>query len=204
MATPDIGQNSGREHWNTWKFWQYAAERTDVRGVTGRADLDKFNGSSAELDSFVIRDVGLSLTKKALGWLRTSQKADGSWSESTGITALVLLSFFNAGISPDDPTDTDGDGIPDLQEGIAYLTKHFDAETGYFYGKIDVRGNDPCYSYDTSLCILALIAADRASGRNHYTRSHFKSLPRQIMIQAMVKNPSYTTSDLSYRTNNLR
>ena len=36
------------------------------------------------------------------------------------------------------------------------------------------------------------------------SRSHFKSFLRQIMIQAIVKNPSYTTSDLSYRTNNLR
>jgi len=38
----------------------------------------------------------------------------------------------------------------------------------------------------------------------HGRRSHFKSLPRQIMIQAIVKNPSYTTSDLSYRSDNLR
>jgi squalene-hopene/tetraprenyl-beta-curcumene cyclase len=162
---PRIGQ------WNTWAFWQYDAGeeflgRDDVPGVTGNADLNRFNGSATELESFVIRGVGLSSTKKALQWLRTSQKDSGSWSESTGITALVLLSFFNAGFTPDDPVDTDGDGTPDLKEGMIYLSNHFDEETSRFHG--DFSGTTQHYCYDTSLCILALIAADRGSGTNNY------------------------------------
>lgn len=99
----------------------------------------------------------------ALQWLRTSQKPDGSWSGSTGITALVLLSFFNAGyLPPTDTIDTDGDGTPDLQEGMAYLAAHFDATTGHFYG-------DGIYiCYDTALCMLAYIAADRGSGTTQH------------------------------------
>jgi len=153
--------------WDTWAFWQYDAGeeflgRDDVPGVTGNADLDRFNGSATELESFVIRGVGLSSIKKALQWLRRSQRDNGSWSDSTGITALVLLSFFNSGLTLNDPVDTDGDGIPDLEESMTYLSDHFDTTTGYFYGDGDR------YCYDTALCMLAFIAADRGSGTTQH------------------------------------
>ena len=41
-------------NWDNWAFWQYAENRTDVPGVTGKADLDRFDGSITELQSFVI------------------------------------------------------------------------------------------------------------------------------------------------------
>ena len=178
-----------------WDFWQYTQNKKigdsvlDEHHKTTTVDLDVFKGSPTELQNFIIHRAGVSPTDKALKWLRTSQKPDGSWSESTGITALVLLSFLNAGISPDDPTDTNKDGVPDLQEAMAYLTKHFDAKTGYFYGKTDVRGNDPCYSYDTSLCSLALIAADRGRGTNNYENVISRAKDYLLSVQ-YVDDPS--------------
>jgi squalene-hopene/tetraprenyl-beta-curcumene cyclase len=110
--------------------------------------------------------VSLSTIDKGLQWLRTSQKPDGSWSESTGVTALALLSFFNAGVSPGDATDTNKDGVPDIQKGMAFLASKFDQASGSFSG--DEGGGTSYICYDTALCILGLIAADRASGANHY------------------------------------
>ena len=176
--------------WNTWAFWQYDAGekflgRDDVPGVTGKADLNRFNGSATELESFVIRGVGLSSTKKALQWLRTSQKDNGSWSDSTGITALVLLSFFNSGLTPEDPVDTDEDGAPDLQEGMTYLKDHFDPETGYFYGD---KGSQPYYCYDTSLCMLAYIAADRGNNSTQH-RDIIDQAKDYLLSVQYVDNP---------------
>jgi squalene-hopene/tetraprenyl-beta-curcumene cyclase len=185
-TNPRIGK------WNTWNFWQYSENRKDVPGVTGDADLDRFNGSITALESFVIRGVGLSAIDKGLQWLRISQEDNGSWSDSTGITALVLLSFFNAGFLPsEDETDTDNDGTPDLQEGMAYLASHFDDDGGFFHG--DKRGDDPCYCYDTSLCMLAFIAADRGNRtKNH---EDFISKAKHYLLSVQYdddpENPDY-------------
>jgi squalene-hopene/tetraprenyl-beta-curcumene cyclase len=151
-------------HWNTYTFdgneqpghwtWQFSYEDAS----TGTVLL------SSEAAYEVVG--GMSSIGKGLQWLRTSQKSDGSWSGSTGITALVLLSFFNAGIRPDDTTDTNGDGTPDLQKGMAYLASKFDQTAGRFFG--DAGDSTSYYCYDTALCLLALVAADRATGAKHY------------------------------------
>jgi len=125
---------------------------------------------------------------KGLQWLRSSQKQDGSWSESTGITALALLSFFNSGISPDAPTDTNKDGVPDMQKGMAFLAGKFDQASGSFSGD---RSDGTSYiCYDTALCILAFVAADRASGVKHYQDIITRAKDYLVSVQSVADKGS--------------
>lgn len=116
---------------------------------------------------------------RGLDWLRKNQQQDGSWSGSTGITALALLALLNAGYGPEDPV---------VSKGLGYLLdpKRYNAETGQFSG--DDRGGNPCYTYDTALAILALVAAeDRAhptSGRAEIIRK-----ARDYLLSLQYTNP---------------
>lgn len=121
----------------------------------------------------------LSSVRRGLRWLRSSQKGDGSWSGSTGITALALLALLNAGA---DATDTA------VSKGLAYLLdpQRYDAATGRFSG--DVRGDYPCYTYDTALGILALVASeDRGRPRSEYRSMVAKA--RDYLLSIQYSNP---------------
>ncbi len=41
------------DDWSTWKFWQYT-NKGIVEGISTRVDLDKFNGTEAELQTYAI------------------------------------------------------------------------------------------------------------------------------------------------------
>lgn len=110
-----------------------------------------------------------------LQWLRGSQQENGSWSNSTGITALALLALLNSGASVEDPA---------VSKGLKYLLdpQRYDAATGQFSG--DKRGDSPCYTYDTALAILVLVATeDRARPRSEYREIVAKARGYLLSIQ---------------------
>jgi len=54
-CTPDIqNANPSCIPWTRWAFWQYAGEVTGLPGCPSTTDLDVFNGTLAELQSYVI------------------------------------------------------------------------------------------------------------------------------------------------------
>lgn len=81
---------------------------------------------------------------KALQFLRTKQREDGSWLGNVGITALSVLCFLNAGCGPGDPT---------VIRGIQYILDNARDD-----GSIT---NSNYKVYETSLALLALIARQR-------------------------------------------
>ncbi len=125
---------------------------------------------------------------RGLGYLREHQNTDGGWGEygsSTGITGLVTLAFLNHGVSEQDETDSDGDGTPDIQEAIRLLLENYeelDESHGRFGG--DIRGVE-AFTYDTSIAMLVLIAADHTNNPNIYADHIRKSMNYLLSIQLL-------------------
>ncbi len=87
---------------------------------------------------------------RGLAWLQTNQNADGSWStsEHPGVTGLVLLSFKG------DPAFKSGQPQPPfLDRGYAYILGSVQPDGGIYRTSLN--------NYNTSICIMALLAADR-------------------------------------------
>lgn len=61
------------DQWKDWVFWQYSATGT-VDGISGDVDLDKFNGSLADLQAYVAASCAMSGCKDA----RCDGRADGA------------------------------------------------------------------------------------------------------------------------------
>ena len=87
---------------------------------------------------------------RGLTWLQTNQNADGSWStsEHPGVTGLVLLSFKgNPGLQPGQAQP------PFLDRGYAYVLASVQPDGGIYRTSLN--------NYNTSICMMALLAADR-------------------------------------------
>ena len=91
------------------------------------------------------------LSAKAVGFLRSRQAADGSWSgdrKEPGITALVVTAMLRSGrVTPDDPA---------VVKGLAYLER--------FLGPKGGLSEAPHSVYSTSVALMAFQAANK-SGR---------------------------------------
>ncbi len=94
------------------------------------------------------------ITDKAIAYLKSTQAADGSWSESRspGITGIVLTGMLRTGkVSPKDPV---------AEKGLHYIEGLINPAAGHIAGK------DPkvqLQNYVTSVNVLALTTADRDS-----------------------------------------
>jgi hypothetical protein len=133
-----------------------------------------------------------------LKYLRQHQNPEGGWGEegsSTGITALVTLAFLNYGIDERDTTDTDGDGTADIQEAVQFLLDHYDPATGRFWG--DDPYGEPAYTYDTSLGVLVLVAADRRNDPPQYASQIAAARDYLLSIQSVEEN-GYDPTDPNY------
>ncbi len=130
---------------------------------------------------------------KGLQYLRSHQRSDGSWGESagsTGITALATLAFLNYGFDEHDATDTDADGTPDIQEAIRYLLAHRGSDGSFGEG-------GGLFTYDTSLAILVLVAADHTNNPHRYTDQIAQAKDYLLRVQStestgyLPNNPNY-------------
>jgi squalene-hopene/tetraprenyl-beta-curcumene cyclase len=87
-------------------------------GLLGLGSLAKRSGADET-------GTAQSLSMKAVGFLRTRQGADGSWSadrKEPGITALVVTALLRSGqVTPNDPAAT---------KGLAYLERFLDPRGG--------------------------------------------------------------------------
>jgi squalene-hopene/tetraprenyl-beta-curcumene cyclase len=159
---------------------QFYGGRRQIQGGTSHPYPEPCNTVFCLLRERVAAELdALRPTSRALHWLRGSQREDHSWSGSTGITALVLLAFLNAGVTPDDA---------DVRAGLAYLVapQRLDRETGRFGG--DVSGDTNYYAYNTALGILALVAAeDRGRPRSEYRDIIAKA--RDYLLSIQYGNP---------------
>jgi squalene-hopene/tetraprenyl-beta-curcumene cyclase len=87
---------------------------------------------------------------KALGYLKTAQGADGSWSGklSPGVTGIVLTGILKTGkLSAKDPM---------VEKGLKYIESLINPKAGHIAGK-DARAQ--LQNYVTSINVLALTAA---------------------------------------------
>ncbi|HEV3203759.1 MAG TPA: prenyltransferase/squalene oxidase repeat-containing protein [Gemmataceae bacterium] len=93
------------------------------------------------------------MVTKAIGYLKTSQDANGSWSgsRSPGVTGVVLTGLLRTGkISPQDPL---------AAKALAYIESLVNARAGH------IAGQDPkaqLQNYVTSVNVMALAAASRS------------------------------------------
>lgn len=81
-------------------------------------------------------------------FLKTKQQDDGSWTskQSLGISALITYSLLRSGLSADDPS---------VAKALKYLEAQIRPDGGIHGQKSDHK------NYETSLCLLALEAANK-------------------------------------------
>src|SRR5262249_1847162 len=91
---------------------------------------------------------------KAIGFLKTSQGADGGWSvaRSPGVTGVALTGMLQTGkVTVKDPV---------VEKGLKYIESLVNPKAGH------IAGQDPkvqLQNYVTSVNVMALVAADRDS-----------------------------------------
>jgi squalene-hopene/tetraprenyl-beta-curcumene cyclase len=123
-------------------FTLTAALGTFAAGVAARPEK-KIGPDAAQWEGLVTR---------AVGYLKSSQAEDGSWSreKSPGITGVVLTGMLGTGrVSPDDPV---------AERALRYIESLVNTKAGH------IAGPDPrvqLQNYVTSINVMALKAANR-------------------------------------------
>jgi len=77
-------------------------------------------------------------------WLAQAQLPDGSWRQYPAMTGLAVSALCRSGLPEHGP------GSPAVKKGVAYILKHVKPDGGIY-------GQD-LMSYNTSVCIMALLA----------------------------------------------
>jgi len=124
-------------------------------GVNGSDQLPKFDVSMRhEIERSVAQ--GLSFMAK-------SQKPDGSWSDYPGVTGLVLTAFLRAPIATREQYATN------ISAGLKYVMGMMKKDGG-IYPDVEPQMK----AYNTSVCLMALVAADNpALGETILKARHF-------------------------------
>lgn len=86
---------------------------------------------------------------RGANFLKTTQAADGSWtnSESPGISGLVTFSLLQAGLPANDPA---------IERGLKHLSTFVQPDGGIYFPKSHHS------NYETAICLLAFSAANKA------------------------------------------
>jgi squalene-hopene/tetraprenyl-beta-curcumene cyclase len=104
-------------------------------------------GSAAEEKSGIDQARVAAARARAIEFLRTTQREDGSWTvdNAPGISGLVTWGLLRGGVKPGDPM---------VEKALKYLATFVQEDGGIYYIKSDHR------NYETSICLLALQAAN--------------------------------------------
>ncbi|PWB68097.1 hypothetical protein C3F09_12325 [candidate division GN15 bacterium] len=86
---------------------------------------------------------------QGLSYLAKSQKPDGSWSDYPGVTGLVLTGYLRA------PITTRETFAPNITAGLKYILGMMKSDGG-IYPDVEPQMK----AYNTSVCLMALTAAD--------------------------------------------
>jgi len=86
--------------------------------------------------------------QKGIAYLKSSQNADGSWSQPKiiGITALATTALLENGLSPEDPT---------VAKALDFLLQYKQDNGGIYHPETRHR------NYETSITLMALVEANR-------------------------------------------
>jgi GH25 family lysozyme M1 (1,4-beta-N-acetylmuramidase) len=99
---PQTGAPSGTAPWasNAWKFWQYSST-TSVPGITGNCDVDVFNGTPTELNSWIIMANPTTPTSPANNGQVTGSPASLNWNAVANATSydVYVDSVFKANVA---------------------------------------------------------------------------------------------------------
>ena len=93
--------------------------------------------------------------EKGLCWLYHHQDNDGSWNSDVGITSMCALTFMNYGLTEEQPV---------VADAINWILG-----SGHVHGDGSIYSSYSYRTYQNSLAILALVAADRANEPDQYT-----------------------------------
>ncbi|MCA9231810.1 MAG: terpene cyclase/mutase family protein [Planctomycetales bacterium] len=120
------------------------------------------------------------VVERAVGFLRTTQAEDGSYSShaGTGVTSLVATSLMRHGRSPGDPL---------VASSLAYLEQHVQADGGIYQSGSLYR------NYETCLAILCFQAANR-DGKYDQLLAHAEAFVKGIQWDDEEGHDSSSTS----------
>ena len=118
---------------------------------------------------------------KAISFLRTTQKEDGSWTvaNAPGITGLVVTSLLRSGVPAEDPVTA---------AGLKYLAGFAQPDGGIYYSKSNHR------NYETCIAVLAFTEANRDGKYKALIAGADKYLRQQQWDEEEVKSkddPAY-------------
>lgn len=115
--------------------------------------LFAFTARAQEGEKVKIDDEARKSIDRALAWLKTQQKDNGSWSDSgnTGITSFALMSFLANGHVPNQ-----GLYGPEVAKGIRYLLA-VTQDSGYIVAPGGNNGNHGMYSHGMATLVLSQV-----------------------------------------------
>jgi squalene-hopene/tetraprenyl-beta-curcumene cyclase len=136
-------------------------------------------GPSSGFDLSLRHEVERSLSQ-GLSFLAKAQKDDGSWSNYPGVTGLALTAFLEA------PHGIRDQYVPCINKGLKYLMINVKPDGGIY-----PEPEPQMRAYNTSICLMALVAADNPE----LTESIRKA--RQYLISLQADEKSGVSKDSS-------
>ena len=138
--------------WSAWKFWQYS-DRGSIAGISGGVDVNRFNGSLADLQAFVAQSAGASAYQAIeVYWAR---EADGTYQlRALAPAEITRVEYHVDGYPIGDATRAAGSNFPDSYRfssagtARAFEVRGFDAagrQNGLGVGSIDVTADTAVY-----------------------------------------------------------
>jgi hypothetical protein len=140
------------------------------------------------MSSFSVAHADTNAVNRALAWLSSCQRADGSWSENSALNALPLLAFLSAGYVPTgEPTESNGssDYSPVVARGIQFILTQQDNRGAF------VAGNGLMYGHGMTTLLLAEL-----TGMTQHDADLRRALERAVDLilrsQQVAKSPFYS------------
>ena len=113
-------------------------------------------------------------------YLRSRQDADGSWLQHPAVTALAALALVQA------PAEPPGEFAPAIGKALDFVVRFAKPD-----GSIWAEGEGQYPNYSTSICLIALVAADRVGDREIMRKARAYLLGPSQFSQVPEGDPSY-------------
>ncbi len=134
-------------------------------------------------EAFELTAVRENAIDKGLEYLRTTQSASGDWNSDVGITAMCVLAFLNYGYTESDP---------DIDDAMNWIL-----DGGHVHGDGSIYSTYWYRTYQTSLAILSLVAADKTNEPDKYT-TYIENAANWLYNSQFDEDEGYTSSHSWY------